>query len=73
MRSHGNDILYRTTKDQNILKLIDRDIALSKSTQAFQSKEAIVITFRNVPSYHYGHMLFRYQVVIATDYNLITE
>ena len=68
MRSHGNDILYRTTKDQNILKLIDRDIAL-QATPSFKSKEAIIVTFRNVPYYDNRYILFRSQAVVATDYH----
>ena len=72
MRSYGRDILYRSTKDQNILKLIDRDIGLphqQNSTSFFKSKEAIIITFNNVRYYDYRNILFRYQVVIASDYN----
>ncbi|XP_066920704.1 uncharacterized protein [Clytia hemisphaerica] len=68
MISLGNNILYRTTKDQNILNLVDRDISLSKSVSSFKSKEAIVVTFNNVPHYGNRNMIFRYQVVIATDY-----
>ena len=68
MRSYGNDILYRTTKDQITLRLIDGDIALSKTTPSFKSKEAIIITFNNVSYYKDRDILFRYQVVITTDY-----
>eukprot|EP00111_Clytia_hemisphaerica_P024757 TCONS_00072953-protein len=68
MRSLGNNILYRTTKDQNILNLVDRDISLLKSVSSFKSKEAIVVTYNNVPYYEIRNILFRYQVVIATDY-----
>ncbi|XP_066920707.1 uncharacterized protein [Clytia hemisphaerica] len=68
MRSHGNDILCRTTKDQTTLNSIDRDISLSKSAPSFKSKEAIVITFNNVPYYDNRNILFRFQAIIATDY-----
>ena len=68
LRSYGRDILYRVTTDQNILRLINKDIALSKSAPTFQSKEAIVITFNNVPYYDNRNILFRFQAVIATDY-----
>ena len=72
MRSYGRNILYRATKDQNMLILIDRDIALLPRQQntisAFKSKEAIIITFNSVPYSKSQNIVFRYQVVIATDY-----
>ena len=69
MISNGRDILYRTTKDQNILNLIDQDIALSlENPSHFKSKEAIVITFNDIQLYDYPNTLFKYQAVIASDY-----
>uniref|UniRef100_A0A7M5WRE4 NIDO domain-containing protein n=1 Tax=Clytia hemisphaerica TaxID=252671 RepID=A0A7M5WRE4_9CNID len=68
LKSYGRDILYRSTTQQNILSMIDKDILLSKSVPSFKSKEAIVITFNNVPYYDKRNILFRFQVVMATDY-----
>ena len=72
LKSRGNDILYRSTTDRNILNLVDKDIALlprkQSTTSSFNSKEAIVITFNNVPYYDNRNILFRFQTVIATDY-----
>ena len=72
LKSRGNDILYRSTTNRNILKLVDKDIALlprkQSTTSSFNSKEAIVITFNNVPYYDNRNILFRFQTVIATDY-----
>ena len=69
--NHGQNILYRTTKDPIILKLIDHDISLtlekSKNYSRFDATEAIIVTFDNIQRYRNTNR-FKYQVVIATDY-----
>ena len=70
--SNGHDILYRNTKNQQILNLIDRDVAKSLRTprhpSKFKSTEAIIITFNNIAIYGNSNVKFKYQVVITTDY-----
>ena len=66
LENHGQNILYRTTKDPYTLKLIDQDISLAHSR--FDATEAIIVTFDNIPKYRNINIRFKYQVVIATDY-----
>ena len=71
--SNGLDTFYRRTKDQEILSLIDRDVAKSpQQTQGdpskFNSTEAVIITFNNVQKYGDSDIRFKYQVIIVTDY-----
>ena len=65
-------ILYRTTKDPKTLHMIDQDISLalgkSGKPSTFNASEAIIVTYNNVPRYSSISNLFKYQVVIATDY-----
>ena len=70
MRSHGNDTLFRVTKDETILKMIDEDIAQKQREQSedFHSKEAIVITFNGLQSFNNWNSSFRYQAVLSTNY-----
>ena len=69
--NQGQNILYRTTKNPIILKLIDKDISLapekSKNYSRFDATEAIIVTFDNIPRYGNTNR-FKYQVVIVTDY-----
>ena len=71
LENHGQNILYRTTKDSYTLKLIDQDISLtlekSKNYSRFDATEAIIVTFDNIPQYGNTNR-FKYQVIIATDY-----
>ena len=70
--NHGQNILYRTTKDPITLKLIDQDISLalekSKNYSRFDATEAIIVTFDNIPRYNNNQSRFKYQAVIVTDY-----
>ena len=72
LNNHGQNILYRTTKDPITLKLIDQDILLAlekyKHHSRFDATEAIVVTFDNIPRYGNTNYRFKYQAVIATDY-----
>ena len=68
----GKHILYRTSKDPLILHLIDRDISLALgkpgNPSTFNAAEAIIVTYNDIPHYHYSTKRFKFQVVIATDY-----
>ena len=70
--SAGKHILYRTSKDQLILDLIDRDISLalgkSGNPSTFNAAEAIIVTYNNIPRLGFESTFFKFQVVIATDY-----
>ena len=69
--NHGQNILYRTTKDPITLMLIDQDIlALEKYEHysKFVATEAIIVTFDNIPRYRNNHSRFKYQAVIVTNY-----
>ena len=70
--NNGQNILYRTAKDLSTLKLIDQDISLALgkygNPSSFNVTEAIIITYDNIPKYRQRYTLFKYQVVIATDY-----
>ena len=72
LENHGQNILYRTTKNPYTLKLIDQDISLalekSKNYSRFDATEAIIVTFDNIPRYGNKKIRFKYQAVIATDY-----
>ena len=52
--------------------MIDQDISLalgkSEKPSKFNASEAIIVTYNNVPRYSSISNLFKYQVVIATDY-----
>ena len=52
--------------------MIDQDISLalgkSGKPSTFNASEAIIVTYNNVPRYSSISNLFKYQVVIATDY-----
>jgi len=72
MTSNGSDIFYRTTSNKNILRLVNRDIALilGKKTgtpSSFNAKSAIIITFDNVREFLSFNM-FKFQTIITTDY-----
>ena len=70
--NNGQNILYRTAKDPSTLKLIDQDISLalgrSGNPSSFNATEAMIITYDNIQMYGQWYILFKYQVVIATDY-----
>ena len=72
LKNHGQNILYRTTKDPITLMLIDQDISLALEKYEHYSKfvatEAIIVTFDNIPRYRNNHSRFKYQAVIVTDY-----
>ena len=73
LENHGQNILYRTTKDPITLMLIDQDISLAlknyKHHSKFVATEAIIVTFDNIPRYgKIKFYRFKYQVVIVTDY-----
>ena len=72
MDNRNKDIFYRTTKDQDTLKLINRDISLALgkpgNPSTFNAAEAIIMTYDNVPKYRDSSKRFKFQVVIATDY-----
>ena len=69
--NHGQNILYRTTKDPITLMLIDQDISLAlekyDNHSRFDATEAIIVTFDNIPQYGNTNR-FKYQAVIVTDY-----
>eukprot|EP00111_Clytia_hemisphaerica_P010998 TCONS_00032248-protein len=71
MRSLGNDISFRATKNKTILKVIDEDIAQKHHSGEFRSKEAIVITFNNLQYYRNSNLTYNYQAVLATDYDKV--
>lgn len=69
----GQHILYRTTKDPNTLRVINtaiRYLILGKpgNPSYFNAVEAIVVTYNNIPKYGDSSKIFKYQVVITTDY-----
>ena len=72
MDNRNKDIFWRTTKDQNTLKLINQDISLAVGNPGnpsrFNTTEAIIVTYDNVPKYLDSTKRFKFQVVIATDY-----
>lgn len=65
--SDGQNIFFRSTKDQAILDLADRDVSY-KSIHPFKSKEVIIVTFNRVPRYNHQNMIFTFQTILATDY-----
>ena len=70
MRSQGNDIFFRVTKNETILKTIDEDV-MQKHSGEFRSKEAIVITFNNLEDLNISSRKYKYQVALATDYSKV--
>ena len=72
MNNRNNNIYYRTAKDQNTLKLINQDISLAVdkpgNPSTFNTTDAIIVTYDNVPKYGDLSKRFKFQVVIATDY-----
>ena len=72
LKNHGQNILYRTTKDPITLMLIDQDISLALEKYEHYSKfvatEAIIVTFDNIQRFGNTNNQFKYQVIIATDY-----
>ena len=72
LENHGQNILYRTTKDPITLMLIDQDISLALEKYEHHSRfdvaEAIIVTFDNIPRSNNNQSRFKYQAVIVTDY-----
>ena len=68
LKSNGLDILYRSTKNQRTLSLIDKDVSKTLNGSKFESTEAVVITFNFIAKYDKPHVQFAYQVAIVTDY-----
>ena len=70
--NHGQNILYRTTKDPITLKLINQDISLAlekyEHHSRFDATEAIIVTFDNILRFGNAGSRFKYQAVIVTDY-----
>ena len=71
--NNGRNILYRTTTDHRILRLIDHDIGLSNRTQRiptrFQPIQAIIITYDNIPLHRDHTKRFSYQIILASDWD----
>ena len=69
MNNLNKNIYYRTAKDQNTLKLINKDISLAlgkpENPSTFNTTEAIIVTYDNVPKNGDSSKRFKFQVVIA--------
>lgn len=71
--NYGRNILYRRTTDRRILRLIDQDIGLFNRSQRiptrFQSYNAIIITYDNIPLHRDYTKRFSYQIILASDFD----
>ena len=70
MVSTGSEISYRTTYDNKTLELVNKDIQRLNTSQDFNARTAIVITFNNIKRYRASSIMYKYQIVLATDYNV---
>lgn len=70
--NYGRNIMYRTTTDRHILRLIDQDVSLVNRSRGmpstFHSQLAIIVTYDNIQLYEDYNKRFSYQVVIAADF-----
>ena len=69
MNNAGRHIYFRKTRNYHTMNRISQEIPYWISYERFRPIQAIIVTFDNIPQYGRWFNKFKYQVIIATDFN----